>query len=106
MTTSRSLLIGVALLILVAFAGPAAAAGPMDQPGYVKAVTCAACHGAAGNSRSDAVPILAGINPAYFRKAIDDYAGGKRVSAEMEPFAKQVKLLGVDELAADRKSVV
>jgi cytochrome c553 len=77
-----------------------AAAGPLDQPGYVKAMTCAACHGASGNSRSDAVPILAGLAPAYFKKAIEDYATGKRVSAEMEPFAKQVKLLGVDEIAA------
>jgi cytochrome c553 len=40
------------------------------------------------------------MNPAYFKKAIEDYATGKRLSAEMEPFAKQIKLLGVDELAA------
>jgi sulfide dehydrogenase [flavocytochrome c] flavoprotein chain len=91
-------LAGIGLLIGVA--APPASAGPLDQRGYAKAVTCSACHGIAGNSRSDAVPILAGIDPAYFRKAIDDYASGKRVSAEMEPFAKQVKLLGVDELAA------
>jgi cytochrome c553 len=82
----------------LALASPAAA-GPMDQPGYAKAVTCSACHGAAGNSRSEAVPILAGLSPAYFKKAIEDYAAGKRPSPEMEPFAKQVKLLGVDEVA-------
>jgi len=79
---------------------PASSAGPLDQPGYVKAMTCSACHGASGNSRSEAVPILAGLSPAYFKKAIEDYATGKRLSAEMEPFAKQVKLLGVDEVAA------
>jgi cytochrome c553 len=92
----------VLLALLVALAVPAEsrAAGPADQPGYAKAITCAACHGAAGNSRSDAVPILAGLSPAYFKKAIEDYAAGKRVSAEMEPFAKQVKILGVDEIAA------
>ena len=106
------LLLGVVLLAGVVMLGaPAAflacgagvapaAAGPLDQPGYVKAMTCSACHGAAGNSRSDAVPILAGLSPVYFKKAIEDYATGKRVSAEMEPFAKQVKLLGVDEVAA------
>jgi len=86
-------------LLGVALVAPAAA-GPLDQPGYAKAMTCAACHGATGNSRSDAVPILAGMSPVYFKKAIDDYAAGKRPSAEMEPFAKQVKFLGVDELAA------
>jgi len=87
------------LAVVAASVGPAVA-GPADHPGYAKAMTCAACHGAAGNSRSDAVPILAGISPAYFKKAIEDYAAGKRLSAEMEPFAKQVKILGVDEIAA------
>ena len=76
-----------------------ALAGPLDTPGYAKAVTCSACHGANGNSRSDSMPILAGMNVAYFKKAIEDYAAGRRVSPEMEPFAKQVKLLGVDEIA-------
>jgi cytochrome c553 len=45
------------------------------------------------------MPILAGILPAYFKKAIEDYAAGKRPSPEMEPYAKAVKVLGVDELA-------
>ena len=76
-----------------------ALAGPLDTPGYAKAVTCSACHGANGNSRSESMPILAGMNVAYFKKAIDDYAAGRRPSPEMEPFAKQVKLLGVDEIA-------
>ena len=76
-----------------------AVAGPLDTPGYTKAVTCSACHGANGNSRSESIPILAGINVAYFKKTIEDYAAGRRVSPEMEPFAKQVKLLGVDEIA-------
>jgi cytochrome c553 len=89
----------ITLLAMAALAGTASA-GVMDHPAAAKAMTCSACHGAAGNSRSDAVPILAGINPAYFKKAIEDYASGKRASAEMEPFAKQVKILGVDEVAA------
>jgi cytochrome c553 len=76
-----------------------ALAGPLDAPGYAKAVTCSACHGANGNSRSDSMPIIAGMNVAYFKKAIEDYAAGRRVSPEMEPFSKQVKLLGVDEIA-------
>ncbi len=89
--------IGVAVLGL---AGTAVGAGPLDTPGYAKTVTCSACHGFSGNSRVEAVPILAGMSPAYFKKAIEDYATGKRISPEMEPFAKQVKVLGVDEVAA------
>jgi cytochrome c553 len=96
----KTLVTILALGWLVAVAAPAALAGPLDTPGYAKAVTCSACHGANGNSRSDSMPILAGINAAYFKKTIEDYAAGRRVSPEMEPFAKQVKLLGVDEMAA------
>jgi cytochrome c553 len=94
----RTLVVTLAV-VLALLAGPATA-GPLDHPGYAKAMTCSACHGFAGNSRVEAVPILAGLTPAYFKKAIEDYATGKRLSPEMEPFAKQVKLLGVDEVAA------
>ena len=86
-------------VFVLGVAGTVGAAGPLDQAGYAKVVTCSACHGFNGNSRGEAVPILAGMAPAYFKKAIEDYASGKRVSPEMEPFAKQVKLLGVDEVA-------
>jgi cytochrome c553 len=96
----RTVVVGAAVVGVLVGATGAGAAGPAEAPGYVKAVTCSACHGFGGNSRVEAVPILAGMSPGYFKKAIEDYATGKRVSAEMEPFAKQVKLLGVDELAA------
>ena len=92
-------MLAVTLALLVGLTG-SAAAGPLDHPAFAKTMTCSACHGFAGNSRTEAVPILAGLTPAYFKKAIEDYATGKRVSAEMEPFAKQIKLLGVDDVAA------
>jgi cytochrome c553 len=77
----------------------ASAGGPVDMPAFSKVFTCTACHGAGGNSPSAAVPILAGMSPAYFKKQIEDYAAGKRLSPEMEPYAKVVLLLGVDEIA-------
>jgi cytochrome c553 len=95
---ARSLLAvaaGFALLLGVSVA----AAGPLDAPGYTKAFSCSACHGQAGNSRTDATPVLAGMPAWYFKKAIEDYASGRRVSPEMEPFSKMVKLLGVDDVA-------
>ena len=46
------------------------------------------------------MPILAGMSPAYFKKAIDDYASGRRPSPEMEPYSKMVRELGVDAVAA------
>ncbi len=77
-----------------------AAAGPLDPPDYQKAFSCSACHGFAGNSQTNTMPILAGMAPWYLKKAIADYASGKRPAAEMEPYAKMVDILGVDAVAA------
>ena len=80
-------------------AGPGAA-GPLDDSAFAKVITCAACHGAYGNSRTDMMPIIAGLDPAYFKRQIEDYATGKRSSPEMGAFAKQVQFLGTDQIAA------
>ena len=95
----RPLVIAAALLIGLAVAAPAVG-GPVDTPGFTKAFSCSACHGRAGASRSDAVPVLAGMPAWYMKKAVEDYAAGRRPSAEMEPFAKMIKTIGVDDIAA------
>lgn len=87
------------LLVVEVLAGPAAA-GPLDMTGAPQALVCSACHGFAGQSRSNMMPIIAGIAPWYFKKAIQDYAAGKRTSPEMEPYAKMVLQSGVDDIAA------
>ena len=89
---------GLAFVLLL-LAAPAAA-GPLDHPGYPKAFSCSACHGFAGNSPSGSMPILAGMNAAYVKKALQDYASGKRPSPEMEPYAKMAIQLGVDDVAS------
>ena len=93
----RSVVAAAAVVLMLATS--AAAAGPVDAPGYTKAFACSACHGPAGNSRAGATPVLAGMPTWYFKKAIEDYASGRRVSPEMEPFAKMVRLQGVDDVA-------
>jgi cytochrome c553 len=40
------------------------------------------------------------MNAAYLRKALQDYAAGKRVSPEMEPYAKMAIELGVNDVTA------
>ena len=81
----------VAGLALVALAGGAAhAAGPLDEPGFAKSITCAACHGQAGNSRSDFMPIIAGMTRPTSRSRSRTMPAGKRPSPEMEPYAKMV----------------
>jgi cytochrome c553 len=87
-------------LLVALLAAPAGAQPRLDDGAATKAITCAACHGVAGNSRSDAMPILAGMDAAYFKKQIEDYARGVRSSPEMEPYAKQTLDLGVDDVAA------
>jgi len=94
----RAVIIAVTVVVLLRTAD--AGAGPLDTPGYDKAFSCSACHGSAGNSRTEAMPILAGMSPAYFKKAIEDYAAGRRPSPEMEPYSKMVRALGVDAVAA------
>ena len=89
----------ISLLLLLAVVAPAAA-GPLDTQGASQALVCSACHGFGGQSRSNTMPILAGIAPWYFKKAIQDYAAGKRPSPEMEPYAKMVLQVGVDDVAA------
>lgn len=76
-----------------------AAGGPLDSAGAQKALVCSACHGFAGNSPGNTVPIIAGMAPNYFKKAIKDYAEGKRPSPEMEPYSKYVLQVGIDEVA-------
>ena len=98
-TTIRLFVCCAGLLFLLMAAGGAAVAGPLD-PGYPKAFSCSACHGFDGASPSDTMPVLAGMQPWYMKKTIQDYAAGKRPAAEMEPYAKMVLQLGVDDVAA------
>jgi cytochrome c553 len=99
MSTRKYLLIACASAALILGPAGSATAGPLDAPGATKVLTCTACHGANGNSTSTSMPVLAGISPAYFKKAIEDYAAGKRPSPEMEPYSKMVIQMGVDDVA-------
>lgn len=104
MRVSASLpLVVLVLLVLVAAGGVVVGpvgAGPLDGVGAPQAMVCSACHGFAGQSQSNTMPILAGLAPWYFKKAIQDYAAGKRTSPEMEPYAKMVLQSGLDDIAA------
>ena len=74
----------LAVLVMLIAAG-SAFAGPLDTPGATKALTCAACHGPAGQSPCNTMPILAGISTEYFKKAIEDYATGGTVRTKTPP---------------------
>jgi cytochrome c553 len=68
------------------------AAGKIDvAAGEAKfTATCAACHGADGNSGAPANPKLAQQHPEYIVKQLQEFKAGKRVSPIMQPFAAQL----------------
>jgi cytochrome c553 len=101
MTTIRfAAALAAAVFVLAAGSGAVRAAGPLDDPGFAKVITCAACHGVNGNSASNMMPIISGLDSAYFKRQIENYVAGKRPSPEMEPYAKEIQFLGLDQIAA------
>lgn len=62
------------------------------------ATACQACHGAGGGGQAGTdFPRLAGLDAAYLRKQLDDFAAGTRENAVMQPIATA---LGQDERQA------
>jgi cytochrome c553 len=83
-------------------APPAAAAPakPDMNAGSTKfGATCAACHGADGNSGVPANPKLAQQHPEYLMKELNDFKAGKRTSPIMQPMAAQLSDADVRNIA-------
>jgi cytochrome c553 len=53
------------------------------EAGATKAVTCAACHGANGNSVNPEWPSLAGLGADYITEQLNNFKSGKRMNAIM-----------------------
>lgn len=70
------------------------------EAGKEKSRTCAACHGADGNSATADFPKLAGQHPDYIVRALRDYKSGKRKNAIMAPLAANLSVRDMDDLAA------
>src|SRR5438552_18395250 len=70
--------LAIATLALVAALGAAEAAGPLDDPAFAKVITCGACHGVNGNSKSDMQPLIAGLDDAYSTRQTERYAPPQR----------------------------
>ncbi|MGO9444753.1 MAG: c-type cytochrome [Thiobacillaceae bacterium] len=94
MKTTLTLSVLAATLI----SGPASASGDAEA-GKAKSTTCAACHGADGNSTSSMFPKLAGQHPDYLVHALMDYKSGKRKNAIMNGMASTLSEQDMDDLA-------
>lgn len=68
--------------------------------GQAKSKTCAACHGADGNSATADFPRLAGQHADYLVKAMKDYKSGARKNAIMAPQAANLSVRDMEDLAA------
>jgi cytochrome c553 len=68
--------------------------------GKEKSRTCAACHGADGNSATGDFPRLAGQHYDYLVKTLRDYKTGKRKNAIMAPQVANLTQRDFEDLAA------
>ena len=68
--------------------------------GEQKSVTCAACHGADGNSVNPAWPRLAGQNQRYLVERLEGFKEGERQDPLMTPQAMMLFAQAMADLAA------
>lgn len=83
-----------------AFANSEASKGGDAAKGKEKSVTCAACHGADGNSVNPEWPKIAGQSEAYIIKQLQEFKSGKRVNALMSSQAANLTDEDMADLAA------
>ncbi|HEX5047644.1 MAG TPA: c-type cytochrome [Gammaproteobacteria bacterium] len=77
----------------------APAAGNIEA-GKTKSMTCAACHGADGNSVSAMWPSLAGQHAAYIVRQLKAFKNGERDDVTMKPFAMMLSEQDMLDVAA------
>jgi cytochrome c553 len=97
-----SLLLGSTLAAISAAAqeGAATAAEGSVEAGRTKSVTCAACHGADGNSVTPDWPMLAGQHASYIVRQLQAFKNGERTDVTMKPFADMLSEQDMLDVAA------
>jgi cytochrome c553 len=98
-TLNKLKFIGGALLALTLVTQTANANGNAAA-GKNKSATCAACHGADGNSVNPQWPSLAGQNSAYFIKTLHSFKDGSRSDPLMTAQAQSLSDDDIADLAA------
>jgi sulfide dehydrogenase cytochrome subunit len=89
--------LGRLAILLTAIYGATAQAAP-DAQTLQLAASCAACHGANGNSVGG-TPVLAGLNREHFVKQMQDFKSGARPATIMHRHAKGYSDAEIDKLA-------
>ena len=93
---------GLRLAIGVVAAGSLACSALAQniEAGRAKSATCAACHGANGNSTTPLWPILAGQTARYLYLQLRDFKEGRRSEPTMKPFIDPLSREDMLDLAA------
>ncbi len=92
--------------LAISVAASAWAEGGNAEAGKTKSATCAACHGADGNSVNPEWPKLAGQHPSYLLKQLMNFKNDERVNPSMSPMAKPLSDQDMADLAAYYSSQV
>ncbi len=95
----RTKIVFSAALIALAGVATAAHADGNAAAGKQKAARCAGCHGQAGQGVAKN-PAIAGMAPADFAKAVNDYKSGARNSPPMKGITASLTPQDIDDLAA------
>lgn len=100
--SDRGLFTALSLLLVAAIlpAGDNAFAAGDIERGKAQSATCAACHGADGNSINPEWPTLAGQHPKYLANALHDYKSGLRNNILMSGQASALDDRTIEDLAA------
>ncbi len=91
---ASGIVLAMGILVGTAHAEADAAAGK------VKSATCAACHGADGNSASPEFPKLAGQGAPYLVQELKEFKDGTRKNPLMTPMAQPLTEQDMADLAA------
>lgn len=95
----NTLLVLTGTLAFTLLGSPASWAGDAER-GKSLSATCAACHGADGNSTVETNPKLAGQYESYLVQALKSYRNGSRQNAIMSGFASALSDQDIEDLAA------
>ena len=89
--------VATAALVVSAIFQPACAG---VEEGRVKAQVCIGCHGPGGNSAVPMIPSLSGQPKQFITSALFQFREGKRINAQMSPFAAALSNADLNDLAA------
>ncbi len=98
--TVRPLSANLAAVVLVLVFSTQSFAQESAEAGQAKAASCAACHGADGNSVTPEWPSLAGQHADYTVRQLEAYQSGEREDVLMTAFASPLSAEDMDDLAA------